>query len=88
MARTNSKSKSHTLNLRVDPRLKAEFTAAAQKEKRPVAEVLREFMADFVERRKREQFRTEARRQSLLVAGSPDEAEVTDWIRDVTGDAE
>jgi hypothetical protein len=88
MSSTTSKSKNGTLNLRVDPRLKAEFTAAAEDEKRPVAEVLRDFMADYVERRKREKFRTEARRQSLLVAGSPDEAEVMEWIRDVTGDAE
>jgi len=53
-----------------------------------VAEVLREFMRSYMLRAWRRKFIAEARRQSHLIARSPDEAdeaEVTNWIRDVSG---
>jgi hypothetical protein len=85
MAQTHQPRKGDTLNLRVDPALKAEFTAATETENKPVAEVLREFMRSYVQRARRRRFAAEARRQSRLVADSPDEAEVMNWIRDVSG---
>ncbi len=86
MPRTNQLRNEDTLNLRVDPALKAEFAAAAQSEKKPVAEVVRELMRIYVQRARRRKFTAEARRQSKLVGNSPDEAEVMNWIRDVSGD--
>ena len=77
--------KEDTLNLRLDPALKAEFVAAAELENKPVAEVLRELMRGYVQRARRRKFAAEARRQSRLVAHSADEAEVMNWIRDVSG---
>jgi hypothetical protein len=77
--------KEDTLNLRVDPVLKAEFVAAAESENKPVAEVLRQLMHNYVQSAKRRKFAAEARRQSRLVANSADEAEVMNWIRDVSG---
>ncbi len=58
--------------------------AVIETENKPVAQVLRDFMASYVERRKRKEFEAEARRQSLLIAASPEEEQVMDWISDVT----
>ena len=58
--------------------------AVIETENKPVAQVLRHFMASYVERRKRKEFEAEARRQSLLIAASPEEEQVMDWISDVT----
>jgi len=82
---TDQRRKVDTLNLRVDPALKAEFTAAAEAESKPAAEVLRDFMRSYVKRAKRRRFAAEARRQSQRVASSADESEVMNWIRDVSG---
>ncbi len=85
MAQTIQRRKQQTLNVRVDAALKAEFLAAAHAEKKPVAEALRELMRIYVQRVRRKKFAAEARRQSRLVANSADEAEVMNWIRDVSG---
>lgn len=85
MSPTTQRRKEGTLNLRVDPVLKAEFAAAAEAENKPIAEVLRDFMHSYVQRARRRKFAAEARRQSRLVADSADEAEVMNWIRDVSG---
>jgi antidote-toxin recognition MazE-like antitoxin len=85
---TIQRRKEDTLNLRVDPALKAEFVAATESENKPVAEVLREFMRGYVQRARRRKFAAEARRQARLVADSADEAEVMNWIRDVSGPRE
>jgi hypothetical protein len=85
MAQTRQRRKEDTLNLRVDPVLKAEFVAVTESENRPVAEVLRQLMRNYVQGAKRRKFAAEALRQSRLVASSPDEAEVMNWIADVTG---
>lgn len=82
---TDQRRKVDTLNLRVDPALKAEFMAATEADSKPVAEVLREFMRSYVKRARRKRFIAEARRQSQLVANSADESEVMNWIRDVSG---
>ena len=78
------RNKEATLNLRVDPALKAEFVSAVEAEDRPAAEVLRGLMRNFVEESRRRRFAAEARRQSQLIAASKDEAEVMRWIQDVS----
>jgi len=82
--RTSQNPKRETLNLRIDPELKADFVAASEGEKKPVAEVLRELMQVYVEQAKRRRFAAEARRQSRLITGSKDETEVLHWIEDVS----
>ena len=84
MSRTTQNPKRETLNLRIDPALKADFMAATEREKKPVAEVLRELMQAYVAHAKRRSFVAEARRQSRLIAASKDEAEVLRWIEDVS----
>ncbi|MGA3210739.1 MAG: antitoxin MazE-like protein [Terriglobales bacterium] len=73
-----------TINLRIDPALKAAFVAATEGEKRPVAEIIRELMRSYVEKTNRRKFAAEARRQSQLVADSPEESEVMHWIHHVS----
>jgi antitoxin component of RelBE/YafQ-DinJ toxin-antitoxin module len=73
-----------TLNLRIDSRLKAEFEAVVEAEHRPVSEVLRSLMRDYVEQARKRRFASEARRQSQMIAASKDEAEVMRWIQDVS----
>jgi len=85
MSSTYQRRKEDTINLRVDPDLKAEFMAATETENKPVAEVLREFMRNYIQRARRRKFAADARRQSQLVANSADETEVMNWIRDVSG---
>ncbi len=83
MAKPNQSTGS-TFTFRIDPDLKREFMAVTETENKPVSQVLRDLMAAYVERKKRKQFEIEARRQSKLIASSPEEAEVMDWISDVT----
>jgi Protein of unknown function (DUF3018) len=84
MPGTLTRGKEATLNLRVDPDLKAEFASAVESENRPAADVLRSLMRRYVDEVRRRRFAAEARRQSQLIAGSQDEAEVMSWIRDVS----
>jgi hypothetical protein len=76
--------KETTLNLRIDPELKAEFMATVAEEDRAAAEVLRNLMQNYVEESRRRRFAAEARRQSQIIAASEDEAEVMRWIGDVS----
>lgn len=81
MPRTSSQPKAENFNFRIDPALKAAFTAATSAEERPAAEVLRDFMRAYVARQERHAFEAEARRQSLEVAAlardpTSDEAQV------------
>ncbi len=84
MPRTTQNPKRETLNLRIDPTLKADFIAASERENKPVAAILRELMHAYVERARRSKFAAEARRQSRRIASSKDEAEVSRWIQDVS----
>jgi hypothetical protein len=84
MPQITARSKEATLNLRIDPELKAEFVAEVEAEDRPAAEVLRNLMRNYVEESRRRRFAAEARRQSQLVAASEDESEVMRWIEDVS----
>jgi Protein of unknown function (DUF3018) len=80
VAKTNQPAGS-TFTFRIDPNLKREFMAVM--ENKPVSQILLDLMAAHVERKKQKQFEMEARRQSNLIASSPEEAEVMDWISDV-----
>ncbi|MBS7701592.1 MULTISPECIES: hypothetical protein [unclassified Chelatococcus] len=68
MPRVSQHPKSDSVNFRIDPALKAAFTLAAEAEDRPAAQVLRDFMRAYVERRNRKAFEAEARRQSRAAA--------------------
>jgi hypothetical protein len=60
--------KESNFNLRVDPALKTAFLRAVAEQGAPAAEVLREFMRDYVGRRARLSFEAEAQRQARLIA--------------------
>ena len=84
MPRTTSHPKVDSFNFRVDPALKAAFTAATAHEDKPAGQVLRDFMRAYVAR----QHTAEAQRQSRRVAAQAanpvsDEASVMQWIEDV-----
>jgi hypothetical protein len=66
--RTSQHPKESSFNLRIDPSLKAAFTAATAAEDKPAAQVLRDFMRAYVKQRERRAFEVEARRQSLAIA--------------------
>ncbi len=88
MSRTSQHPKETSFNLRIDPALKAAFTAATQSEDKPAAQVIRDFMRAYIERRERRLFEAEAHRQSLAVtarASDPnsDEADIMRWIEGV-----
>jgi len=68
MPRATHHAKGETFNLRVDPQLKAAFQAATEAADRPAAQVLRDFMRHYVERRRQQDFAAEAHRQSRLIA--------------------
>ena len=68
MPRTSVHRKETSFNLRVDPALKAAFTAAAEAEDKPAAQVVRDLMRAYVKQREREAFREQARRDSLAAA--------------------
>lgn len=68
MPRTSQHPKETSFNLRIDPALKAAFTAATEAEDKPAAQVVRDFMRAYVKQRERQIFEAEARRQSLLIA--------------------
>lgn len=68
MPRTSQHPKAETFNFRIDPALKTAFTQATEAEDKPAAQVLRDFMRAYVERRNRKTFEIEARRQSREAA--------------------
>lgn len=84
MATGVDRTRESTLNLRIDPALKAEFVKVVEAEDRAASEVVRELMRRYVDEARQKRFAAEARRQSELVASSKDEAEVMRWIQDVS----
>ncbi len=68
MSRARSQARDETFNFRVDPTLKADFQAAARAQHRPAAQVIRDFMRDYVQRQRRRDFLAEAERQSRAIA--------------------
>jgi hypothetical protein len=88
MPRASQHPKDESFNFRVDPKLKADFQSATEAEDKPAAQVLRDFMRAYVDRRRQRTFATEAQRQSRLIATraadpESDEAEVMRWIENV-----
>jgi Protein of unknown function (DUF3018) len=88
MPRVSRHPKEETFNFRVDPALKAAFQSATEAEDKPAAQVLRDFMRNYVDQHHRRAFAAEAQRQSRLIAAraadpNSDEAEVMRWIEDV-----
>lgn len=88
MPRLSQHPKETSFNLRIDPALKAAFTAAAEAEDKPAAQVVRDLMRAYVKRHERRVFEAEARRQSLLLAEAAadpnsDEAQV---MREITAE--
>ncbi len=70
--------KAETVTFRIDPELKAALAEIAQRESKPVGELLRELVRERVEQKRRRAFEAEARRQSLeaaAVARDPDSDE-------------
>jgi hypothetical protein len=83
MPRINAHPKVESFNFRVDPALKAAFTAATATEDKPAGQVLRDFMRAYVTH----QHEAEAARQSRRAAVQPadpasEEASVMRWIED------
>ena len=68
MQHKESRPKADSVNFRVDPGLKLAFTAAADADHRPAAQVLRQFMRVYVRYHEQRAFEAEARRQSLIIA--------------------
>jgi hypothetical protein len=62
--------KAEILTFRIDPSLKREVTRIARTERKPVGELLRELVQERVDRKRRQAFEAEARRQSLLLAAA------------------
>jgi hypothetical protein len=80
MPRNSQHLKEASFNLRIDPALKAAFTAATEAEDKPAAQVIRDFMRTYVKQREHRAFEAEARRQSLEAAryaGDPTSDEYT-----------
>jgi hypothetical protein len=91
MPRTSQHPKDESFNIRVDPKLNAESQSTTEAQKKPAAQVLRDFMRAYVERHRRRVFATKAQRQSRLIAvraadPSSDEAEVMRWMEDLSHD--
>ena len=89
MPRMSPRPKVETFNFRVDPELKAAFTAATAEEDKPAGQVLRDFMRAYVARRQERTAMAEARRQSRMIAEhatdpASDEADVMRWIEGVS----
>ena len=85
MTVADRKLATETLTLRLDRQLKDEFLAVAEEEKRPVSGLVRSLMLDHIERRRREQYEADARRQSQLLSASftkSDEKEMMLWFEE------
>jgi hypothetical protein len=58
------RQKLENFNFRLEPELKAAFAAAAEAADRPAAQVLRDFMRAYVEKRERDDLKVAMRRQA------------------------
>jgi hypothetical protein len=70
MPHAGSALKAEILTFRIDPSLKREVTRIARTERKPVGELLRELVQERVDRKRRQAFEAEARRQSLECAAA------------------
>lgn len=65
MPRTTTDPKADSLTFRIPPALKADLAAIAEKEAKPIGEVLRELIRDRIKQDRCREFEAEARRQCL-----------------------
>lgn len=70
MTPISTSPKAETVTFRIDPELKAALAEIAEREAKPVGELLRELVRERVEQRQRREFEAEARRQSLEAAAA------------------
>jgi hypothetical protein len=73
-----SEIKTETVTFRLEAALKGEFAEIAEAEHKPVGELLRELVRQYVKQRKRLAFEAEARRQCAIInaaAQDPDSDE-------------
>lgn len=68
MPRVSQHPKETSFNMRLDAKLKAAFTKAAEAEDKPAAQVVRTFMRAYVQRSKRRAIEASARKHSLEAA--------------------
>ena len=67
MPRTTTDPKADSLTFRIPPALKADLVAIAEKEAKPLGEVLRELIRERIKQERRREFEAEARRQCELI---------------------
>ena len=67
MPRTTTEPKPDTLTFRIPPALKADLAALAEKEAKPVGELIRELIRERIKQERRREFEAEARRECLLL---------------------
>ena len=73
MPRTTTEPKPDILTFRIPPALKADLAAIADKEAKPVGELLRELIRERIKQERRREFEAEARREcELLKAAAQD----------------
>jgi hypothetical protein len=73
MPRTAADPKADSLTFRIPPTLKADLAAIAEKEAKPIGEVLRELIRERIKEERRREFEEEARRQcEMLNAAAQD----------------
>lgn len=70
MPRTTTEPKAQVVTFRIDPALKADLSKLAERESKPVGELLRDLIRERVERTRRRDFEAEAHRQSLVIAAA------------------
>ncbi len=70
MARRSVAHEVEMVTFRVDRSLKLKIAEIAEKEEKPVGELLRELVRERVEEERRREFRAEAQRQSLEAAAA------------------
>ena len=70
MPRTSLYPKAEVLTFRLPPTLKEAIAKIAEEQAKPLGELLRELVAERVERERRRVFESEARRQSQLLAAA------------------
>lgn len=67
MPRATIEPKPDTVTFRIPPALKADLAALAEKEAKPVGELLRELIRERVNEERRREFEAEARRQCEII---------------------
>lgn len=65
MPRTTVEAKADIVTFRLPPRLKADLAGLAEKEAKPIGELLRELVRDRLKQEERREFEAEARRQCV-----------------------